>query len=439
MAPRHRGEPLGAAEVLLVRLDGVPLDEQDEARRRLDAAGHPHRAAAGRRREDLAGPEVRRDESSSAPGGRRCRRLRGPCAAEPASRSAQPRAGSHPSHLAHWSHAWSGAVRRRGGGGRRGCAVVAVGMARAPSGERREPHERRRRRRRAPTGRRTPRSSRPRRRSARAPRGRRPRTPRRRPVCDHRSTPTPAAATTASARTPATTTAAAPAARRRLRAAASGAATPHAAPPPRAAAALPLRLLHRNGATRGDHGRRPRRTSSTTATLQAWTKAPGGGWRLAAGDLRARRRRTGIGTSPSEIKSATPIGQLHADPGLRHYSDPGTALPYCSTTPADWWISQAGSALQHPPALLVGLRVHPGRPERAPLLRDAVLQLRRRDRLQHAQRPGGMQPGGGSAFFLHVTAARRPPAASRYRRATWSGSCAGSTPSAHPRILIGVG
>src|SRR2546421_7682845 len=42
-----RGEPLGGAEVVEVRVDGVPLEEEDEARRRLDAARHAYRSAAG--------------------------------------------------------------------------------------------------------------------------------------------------------------------------------------------------------------------------------------------------------------------------------------------------------------------------------------------------------------------------------------------------------
>src|SRR5690349_21526112 len=45
-------EALRLAEVLRVRLDGVPLDDEDETRRGLDPAGHPDAVAARRAGED---------------------------------------------------------------------------------------------------------------------------------------------------------------------------------------------------------------------------------------------------------------------------------------------------------------------------------------------------------------------------------------------------
>src|SRR6266536_1199763 len=63
-----RGEPLGGPEVLQVRLDGLPLDQKDEAGRRLHAPGHPYRAAALGARQHLACLAVRGGELVLPPG-----------------------------------------------------------------------------------------------------------------------------------------------------------------------------------------------------------------------------------------------------------------------------------------------------------------------------------------------------------------------------------
>src|SRR5262249_37291949 len=51
-------DPVGGAEVVQVGLDRLPLDQQHEARGRLDAPGHPDREAAGGAGQDGVGLPV---------------------------------------------------------------------------------------------------------------------------------------------------------------------------------------------------------------------------------------------------------------------------------------------------------------------------------------------------------------------------------------------
>src|SRR4051794_21720145 len=79
---------------------------------------------------------------------------------------------------------------------------------------------------------------------------------------------------------------------------------------------------------------------STTARLQAWSKASGGGWFRHGRSVVAHVGADGISTQASEYRSATPIGSFTLTRAFGHNTDPGTRLPYLHTGPADWWISQ---------------------------------------------------------------------------------------------------
>jgi len=84
-------------------------------------------------------------------------------------------------------------------------------------------------------------------------------------------------------------------------------------------------------------------TGSTTATLQAWNKAAGGGWLRYGSAVTAHVGSQGLTTQPSESKSATPIGSYTLTQAFGALADPGTNLPYFKTDTNDWWISQSGS------------------------------------------------------------------------------------------------
>jgi L,D-peptidoglycan transpeptidase YkuD (ErfK/YbiS/YcfS/YnhG family) len=77
-------------------------------------------------------------------------------------------------------------------------------------------------------------------------------------------------------------------------------------------------------------------TGSTTAVLQAWTAVGGGRWMRHGSAVSAHVGSQGLTTSPSESRSATPIGSFTLTTSFGYYGNPGTRLPYLKTTPADW-------------------------------------------------------------------------------------------------------
>ncbi|HSY16120.1 MAG TPA: hypothetical protein VK816_09050, partial [Jatrophihabitantaceae bacterium] len=83
-------------------------------------------------------------------------------------------------------------------------------------------------------------------------------------------------------------------------------------------------------------------TSSTVGSLQRWSREPSGRWQPVGSAVTADLGSDGLSTHPSESVSATPIGSFTLTQAFGHDADPGTALPYLQTTPADWWISQYG-------------------------------------------------------------------------------------------------
>jgi L,D-peptidoglycan transpeptidase YkuD (ErfK/YbiS/YcfS/YnhG family) len=177
---------------------------------------------------------------------------------------------------------------------------------------------------------------------------------------------------------------------------------------------------------------------STVATLQAWTKVAAGGWRKYGTAATAHIGAQGMSSQPSESRSATPIGSFTVTQAFGYYGDPGTALPYFKTRASDWWISQPGRLYNTHQRCSSGCAFRRGSPNEhlryeTPFYNYAVV-------IDYNTRnaPGGVRQGAGSAFFLHVTdgaptagcvAISQPKLVSLMR---WL------TPSAHPRILIGV-
>lgn len=257
------------------------------------------------------------------------------------------------------------------------------------------------------------------------------------------TTPAPAAPTTSAApiipvTTPAVPQVTAP------RVAARPAARPAAKPAPRRAAPvthaapkatgqrLPLRYSTGSATrvitvTAHSHG-------STTATLQAWTKVTGG-WKKYGSTVTAHVGAQGIGTA-SESSSHTPQGGFSLTQAFGRRSDPGTNLPYFKTTPSDYWISDAGSRYNtHQRCASCGY--DDGVNERlyyeTPFYNYAVV-------IDYNTRnaPGGVHKGRGSAFFLHVTDGRPTAGCVAIPQARLVPLMKWLTPSAHPRILIGV-
>ena len=183
-----------------------------------------------------------------------------------------------------------------------------------------------------------------------------------------------------------------------------------------------------------------RSTSSTIATLQAWRKAPGGGWLRVGTAVTAHIGADGMSRSPSESRSATPIGSFTLTQAFGAYSNPGTQLPYFRTTPADWWISQSGPLYNTHQRCSSRCGFNQGDPNEhlryeTPYYNYAVV-------IDYNTRnsPGGVRQGAGSAFFLHVhpagTGATAGCVSIPQNRLTpimrWL------LPNRHPRILIGT-
>ena len=177
---------------------------------------------------------------------------------------------------------------------------------------------------------------------------------------------------------------------------------------------------------------------STTATLQAWTKAPGGGWFRYGSAVTAHVGADGLSSAPSEYRSATPIGSFTLTQAFGAYSNPGTALPYVHTNSHYWWISDVHSSQYNTMQYC-----HPGCSfahdpnehlyyERPYYNYAVVIDYNTRNA------PGGVHVGAGSAFFLHVTDGSATAGCVAIPQSTLVPLMRWLTPAAHPRILIGV-
>lgn len=175
-------------------------------------------------------------------------------------------------------------------------------------------------------------------------------------------------------------------------------------------------------------------TGSTTAVLSAWSKAPGGGWLRYGSSVTAHVGSQGLTTQPSESKSATPIGSFTLTEAFGALANPGTALPYFQTDAADWWISQSGPLYNTHQHCSSGCSFTLGNPNEhlryeTPFYNYAVV-------IDYNRFP--VHQGAGSAFFLHVTDGAATAGCVAIPQATLVTLMRWLTPTAHPRILIGV-
>jgi L,D-peptidoglycan transpeptidase YkuD (ErfK/YbiS/YcfS/YnhG family) len=175
-------------------------------------------------------------------------------------------------------------------------------------------------------------------------------------------------------------------------------------------------------------------SGSTTATLQAWDRAPGGGWTRHGGAVTAHLGSDGITRSPSEFRSATPIGSFSLTQAFGRNSDPGTGLPYLRTTPSDWWISEPGPLYNTHQRCSAGCRFTQGSPNEhlyyeTPYYDYAVV----------IDTPFGSSAyPHGSAFFLHVTDGAPTAGCVAIPRDQLVAIMRWLRSGAHPRILIGT-
>ncbi|WAX57258.1 hypothetical protein M6B22_00480 [Jatrophihabitans cynanchi] len=173
-------------------------------------------------------------------------------------------------------------------------------------------------------------------------------------------------------------------------------------------------------------------TGNTTARLQAWYRAPGGGWLHYGAAVTAHIGADGMTRSPSEFRSATPMGSFTLTQAFGALSDPGTSLPYFRTTWADYWISSPGAFYNtHQRCSSCGYDNGTNEQLRAavPYYNYAVV----------INTPSGAAAyPHGSAFFLHVTDGRATAGCVAIPQSKLVTLMRWLTPSTHPRILIGT-
>jgi L,D-peptidoglycan transpeptidase YkuD (ErfK/YbiS/YcfS/YnhG family) len=172
----------------------------------------------------------------------------------------------------------------------------------------------------------------------------------------------------------------------------------------------------------------------TTARLQAWNKAPGGGWLRTGRSVIAHVGSDGLSKSASEYKSATPIGSFTLTQAFGRLNNPGTKLHYFKTTPADWWISQPGRLYNTHQRCSSNCAFTQGSPNEhlyyeTPYYNHAVV-------INYNRHP--VRQGAGSAFFLHVTDGQPTAGCVAIPSAKLSRLMRSLRPSQHPRIVIGV-
>jgi L,D-peptidoglycan transpeptidase YkuD (ErfK/YbiS/YcfS/YnhG family) len=176
-------------------------------------------------------------------------------------------------------------------------------------------------------------------------------------------------------------------------------------------------------------------TSATTATLQAWNAAPGGGWLPYGGPVAAHLGSGGLTTQPSETKPATPIGSFTLTQAFGSAANPGTPLPYFRTDPSDWWVSDASSPLYN-----THQRCSSGCPFNTAAgenLYQAGFVYTYAVVFDYNRSP--VTPGAGSAFFLHVSNGSATVGCISIPEPNLVNIMAWLTPTSQPRILIGVG
>ncbi|HEY2273505.1 MAG TPA: hypothetical protein VGH30_12060 [Jatrophihabitantaceae bacterium] len=174
--------------------------------------------------------------------------------------------------------------------------------------------------------------------------------------------------------------------------------------------------------------------SSTTARLQAWHKVAPRRWQKTGHAVTANVGSQGLSSSPSESKSATPIGSFGLRRAFGRLHNPGTKLHYFQSTPADWWISQSGPLYNTHQRCSSNCSFNQGSPNEhlyyeTPYYNYAVV-------IEYNTHH--VRQGAGSAFFLHVSVGQPTAGCVSIKQSKLVALMRWLKPHAHPRILIGV-
>jgi L,D-peptidoglycan transpeptidase YkuD (ErfK/YbiS/YcfS/YnhG family) len=174
-------------------------------------------------------------------------------------------------------------------------------------------------------------------------------------------------------------------------------------------------------------------TGSTTATVQAWTKATTG-WQRVGPAIPAHVGSAGLTNHPSESMSATPIGSFGLTQAFGRAADPETRLPYFRTDSSDWWVSDANSRYYNTHYRCSGSC--PFDTSAGENLYAAGYVYTYAVVIDYNRFP--VTSGAGSAFFLHVTDGSATAGCVSIPEANLVSIMRWLDPAAHPRILIGV-
>lgn len=175
--------------------------------------------------------------------------------------------------------------------------------------------------------------------------------------------------------------------------------------------------------------------TSTTGTLRAWQRTPSGGWNSAIGPVKVKVGTDGIGTAREGV-NRSPRGTFPLDRAFGRQPNPGTALPYQRVGESDWWVSDTKS-----PAYNTMRSCKPGTCTfdesagenlgRAGASYDYAMVI--------GYNTAPVQPGAGSAFFVHVDAGAPSAGCVEVPRAEVLNLLRWLAPAQQPRITIGLG
>jgi L,D-peptidoglycan transpeptidase YkuD (ErfK/YbiS/YcfS/YnhG family) len=175
--------------------------------------------------------------------------------------------------------------------------------------------------------------------------------------------------------------------------------------------------------------------TSTSGTLRAWQREPGGGWKSVLGPVRVRVGTDGVGTAREGV-NRTPRGTFTLSQAFGRQPNPGTALPYRRVGETDWWVSDAKS-----PAYNTFRTCKPGTCSfdegagenlgRAGASYDYAMVI--------GYNTAPVRPGAGSAFFVHVDAGAPSQGCVEVPRASVLSLIRWLAPARKPLITIGLG
>ncbi|MFI6098094.1 L,D-transpeptidase [Lentzea sp. NPDC051213] len=139
-------------------------------------------------------------------------------------------------------------------------------------------------------------------------------------------------------------------------------------------------------------------TGGSNATLSAWERSETG-WTRAIGPVAAKVGPIGISRTYGESSSATPAGAFAITSAFGRQPDPGSGLPYLQVDNSDWWVSDVNSPdyNTHQRCARGTCPFNESKSEnlwdQGPVYDYALVMGVNSERV----------PGGGSAFFVHVT------------------------------------